>query len=182
MTEANLQGLVPVLGIGSRDGAVDFYVSWLGFALDWEWREAPGRPSIIAISRDGIGMMLNEAVPARDAWLTLKVRDLRALAEEWNGRRPSSAEIIIEPPYEIPTVMLTDPFGNRLHFAQPVDAEEERRRRERAERMRALVRERLDRGDGCPTPAELVAAIGPPVGLAMDVLCEFPEYDPDRAR
>ena len=57
----NIATIIPVFGIGSYDEAVAHYVDWLGFNLDWEWRSAPGRPVIMAISRPGVGLMLNEA-------------------------------------------------------------------------------------------------------------------------
>ena len=34
----------PVLRIGSYEEAVDHYADWLGFKLEWDWREAPGQP------------------------------------------------------------------------------------------------------------------------------------------
>jgi hypothetical protein len=43
--------------------------------------------------------------------------------------------------------------------------------------MRDFIRQRLAEGKPCPTPEEVVEAIGRPPGLAMDVLGEFPEYE-----
>ncbi len=60
MTEQNITGVVPVLGINSYEEAVSHYVNKLGFNLDWEWREAPGKPAIISVSRDNVSIMLNE--------------------------------------------------------------------------------------------------------------------------
>ena len=170
--------VVPVFGIGSYDEAVAYYVDWLGFNLDWEWREAPGRPVIMAISRDGVSLMLNEHPRSSSgSWLNLKVTDLGALAEEWNARRPDSVVVEVGPPYDIPTVSLRDPFGNRLDFEQPVSPKEQDARRRRASLMRDYIRQRLADGEACPTPEEVIEAIGRPLGLAMDILCEFPEYE-----
>ena len=175
-----MQSLTPVLRIDSAAKALAHYVDWLGFELDWEWREAPGRPAILSISRDDISIMLNEADDVGGkAWLTVAVDDLQALAEEWNRRRPGSAKIEIGPPYEIPSVWIEDPSGNRIDFQQPVSTQEQALRDERGERMRELVRGRLDAGEPCPTPESLVEACGRPIGLAIQVLGEFPEYRPD---
>lgn len=70
--------------------AVAHYVDWLGFNLDWEWREAPGRSVIMAISHDGVSLMLNEDDERSvGSWLTLSVTHLQALADEWNPKRPN---------------------------------------------------------------------------------------------
>lgn len=173
-----ITGMVPVFGIRSYEEAVAHYVDWLGFNLDWEWREAPGRRVIMAISRDGVSLMLNEDdESAIGSWLTLNVTNLYALADEWNDRRHHSVTVAIEPPYDIPSIFLTDPFGNRMDFQQPISAEEKEARKHRASLMRDYIRQRLADGNSCPTPQEVVDAIGRPLGLAMDILCEFPEYE-----
>jgi hypothetical protein len=178
MTKPKVTEIVPVLGIGSYNEAVAHYVDWLGFNLDWEWREAPGRPVIMAISRDGVSLMLNEhpSSPAASA-LTVKVTDIEGFAREWNARRPDAVTVAIEAPYDIPSIFLRDPFGNSLDFQQPVSTEEEEARTVRASGMRDFIRQRLAEGKPCPTPEEVVEAIGRPPGLAMDILGEFPEYE-----
>ena len=170
--------VVPVFTIGSYDEAVVFYVDWLGFSLDWEWREAPGRPVVMAISRDGVSLMLVEQTDSPSAsWLNLKVDDLGAFAEEWNSRRPNSVTVGVSPPYEIPTVSLQDPFGNRLDFEQPVSAEEQAARDARIPHMREYIRHRLADHGVCPAPEQVVEAVGGPIGLAIEIMGEFPEYE-----
>jgi hypothetical protein len=177
MKTAAITGMVPVLGIRSFDQAITHYLDWLGFTLDWEWRAAPGQPAIVSITRNAVSLMLNEhEEAATGAWLTLNVDDLGELERERNERRPESAAIVVEAPYDIPTMVITDPFGNRLHFSEPLSAAENARRAERAEAMRAFIRGELDAGRPCPTPEAVVEACGRPPGLAMDVLGEFPEY------
>lgn len=39
----NMTRIGPVLRILSYEDAVAYYVDWLGFTIDWEWRETPGR-------------------------------------------------------------------------------------------------------------------------------------------
>jgi hypothetical protein len=170
-----ITGWYPVLGIRSYDEALAYYVEFLGFNLDWEWRRAPGSPVIMSVSRDRVSLGLNES-HAPGSWLNLFVTDVQALADEWNGRRPNSVTVVVEPPYDIPTIQLTDPFGNRMHFQQPVDAVEQETRRGRAVPMREYIRQRLAAGHPCPTPEEVVRAVGRPLGIAIEVLNEFPEY------
>ena len=63
-----------------------------------------------------------------------------------------------------------------MDFSQPLSEEEETARRVRGEEMRAYIRSCLDAGQACPTSQQVVDAVGRPPGLAIDVLCEFPEY------
>ncbi len=173
-----ITGMVPVFGINSYEAALAHYVDWLGFNIDWEWREAPGRPVIMSISRGEVSLMLNEGDDqSMGSWLTLNVTDLQALADEWNERKPGVAIVAISPPYDIPSIFLTDPFGNRMDFQQPLSDEETATRKNLTAKMRDYIRERINNGNTCPTPQEVVDAIGRPIGMAMDVLCEFPEYE-----
>ena len=175
---SNISGITPVLGIKSYEDAVAHYVDWLGFNLDWEWREAPGRPVIMAISRDDVSLMLNESPDsAMGSWITLGVTGIQALADEWNGRRSGSATVVEGPPYEILEIHVTDSCGNRLVFQQQPSAQEKAEREARRPEIRSYIRQQLSAGASCPTPAEVVEAIGGPIGMAMEILCEFPEYE-----
>ena len=172
-----IDNLVPVFGIDSYADAKAHYADWLGFQIDWEWREAEGQPVIMALSRDAAAFMLNEypnaAAPAQ---VTLKVTNLEGLVAEWNARRPGGAKIVVEPPYEFPSCRIVDSSGNELAFQQPLSAEEQAVRARNRERMQRHVRQRLARGEPFPTPEELRKAIGPDLGTATEVLNEFPGY------
>jgi len=177
MAEQNFKSWHPVLGVRSMKKAVDFYVDWLGFQLDGEWEEAPGEPKIAWISRDGMEIALTEDpdTPA-NVWLNIKVVDAQVLADEWNERRPGTVEVISGAPYDFPVIYLTDPFGNRIHIQQPLTEEEEAARRARVPEMRAFIAQCLAEGKPVPSPDEIVAAVGPSVGIAIEVLNEFPDY------
>ena len=75
-----------------------------------------------------------------------------------------------------PVIYLTDPFGNHIHVQQPLTEEEEAERRARIPEMRDFVAQRLAEKKSVPSPEEIVAAVGPSVGIAIEVLNEFPEY------
>jgi catechol 2,3-dioxygenase-like lactoylglutathione lyase family enzyme len=117
---AEFAQLVPSLRIGSYTEAVAFYVDWLGFHLDWEWREADDQPVIMHVSRSGQAMFLNEyPVGVFGTQLLVHVSDLDAYADELNARRADSATIFLEPPNKIPSLRFTDPFGNYIGFQGP---------------------------------------------------------------
>jgi hypothetical protein len=167
----------PVLRIASYDDAVEHYVDWLGFQLDWEWRRSPGEPVIMAVSRDGIGLMLTEAglddgVPAR-SWVTLEVSDIDAFAVELNSRRPGSATVLVEAPYDVASIPVRDTAGNLIDFQQPTSREERSRREALRETMRKAAAEFQQREERLPTAAELVDLAGRPAGVAYEVLTEL---------
>ncbi len=177
MTRPRIESMVPVLGIDDYAAAREHYVEWLGFQVDWEWREAPGEPVIMAISRDAASFMLNEYANAMPgSWVTLKVANLAGLVAEWEARRPGAASIVVEPPYEFPSCRIVDPSGNVLHFQEPLSETEQAARAGNRARMQDFVRGRLERGEPLPTPEELRAAVGPDLGTAVEVLNEFPDY------
>ncbi len=173
--------IVPTLRIESYEEAVAHYVEWLGFELDWEWRAEPDSPVIMHISRDDQSLFLQEHGDCSVGTnLLLVVTDLDALADEWNVRRPNSVTVVLGAPFDIREIHLTDPFGNHMTFQQPPTAAEESEMEERASLMRDYIRRRLVDGGECATPAKVVEEIGGPIGLAMQVLGEFPEYGRSR--
>jgi len=167
----------PVLRIGSYEEALDHYADWLGFKLEWEWREAPGQPVIAAFSRDGVEFMVNEYPDTLGpVELHLNVKNLDALVEEWNARRPGSAEVKIGPPGEFPEARIADPWGNVIAFEGKEDVAEQNRKVSIRPKMREYVQAQLDAGRGFPTPEEVRSVVGPPLAAAIDVLNEFPGY------
>ena len=55
-----LQALIPVLRIFDGTLAKQFYVDWLGFALDWEHQLDAYAPTYIQVSRDAGVLHLSE--------------------------------------------------------------------------------------------------------------------------
>jgi catechol 2,3-dioxygenase-like lactoylglutathione lyase family enzyme len=175
--EPELQAPRPALRVGDFARAIEHYVDWLGFRLDSEWREAPGMPAIGFLSRDHFVFMINEHPGAPGpASVHLDVSHLDSLAEEWNQRRPGSVTIRRAPPYEFPEVVIEDPWGNCLFFEGKLEAEEQARRAIVRQQMNAHVERELAAGRGLPTPEGLRDAVGPPLGVAMEVLNAYPEY------
>ena len=168
----------PVLPINSWEECRAHYADWLGFNLDWEWREASGQPVIAAFSRDEIEFMVNETPGTLGpVELHLDVRNLNALEAEWNSRRSGSVKIYTAPPYEFPEIRIKDPFGNVFCF-EGKDQKELQQRLDRVRpKMRRYVQEQIDAGRELPTPEEIRDVVGPPLGLAIEVLNEFPGYE-----
>ena len=115
--------IVPVLIIGSYEETISHYVDWLGFNVDWEYREEQ-LPFVISITRDGFSFMLteldtsSESETSTGSWTVIYVSDIEAMSEELNSRRSNSVKIQLYPPYDIAQVHVKDPWKNLLVFEQ----------------------------------------------------------------
>ena len=112
-----IENIVPVFGVGSYEETVSHYVEWLGFKVDWEYREEQ-LPFVISITSDGFSFMLAEAETSNGSWTTIYVSDLEAMSEELNSRRSNSVKIEIYPPNDIAQIHVMDPWKNLLVFEQ----------------------------------------------------------------
>ena len=116
-TKPTIDNIVPVLSVGSYEETVSHYVEWLGFNVDWEYREEQ-LPFVISITRDGFSFMLAESETSTGSWTTIYVSDLDAMSEELNSRRSNSVKIELYPPNDIAQIHVIDPWKNLLVFEQ----------------------------------------------------------------
>jgi len=112
-----IDNIVPVLSVGSYEETVSHYVEWLGFKVDWEYREEQ-LPFVISITRDGFSFMLAESETSNGSWTTIYVSDLEEMSEELNSRRSNSVKIELYPPNDIAQIHVIDPWKNLLVFEQ----------------------------------------------------------------
>jgi catechol 2,3-dioxygenase-like lactoylglutathione lyase family enzyme len=164
----------PTLRIGSAREAIAFYVDWLGFNLDWEWRRDADSPAIVHVSRDGQAIFLSEDDSGSfGAQLNITVSDLDTFACELETRRPGEATVYIEPPYDIPSIRLSDPFGNHIGFQQRQSDAEQTARDEKTSELRALIRQYHAKHGETPTLEYLLEHLEVSFGLAIEVIAEF---------
>ena len=116
-TKPTIDNIVPVLSVGSYEETVSHYVEWLGFNVDWEYREEQ-LPFVISITRDGFSFMLAESETSTGSWTTIYVSDLDAMSEGLNSRRSNSVKIELYPPNDIAQIHVIDPWKNLLVFEQ----------------------------------------------------------------
>ena len=99
---------IPVLRIFDVEKARQFYVGFLGFRVDWEHRFEPGFPLYLQVSRDGLVLHLSEhhgdGSPAPAWWWGYGYSRPGLEVAPWNAR----------------VMEVTDPFGNRLRFNEPI--------------------------------------------------------------
>lgn len=111
--------VIPVLRMFDVPKAHEFYVGFLGFAIDWEHRFEEGFPLYTQLSRDGCVLHLSEhhgdACPG--ASLRIAVGDIDALHAELSARRYGYGRPGVEAmPWGLRELQAHDPFGNRLIF------------------------------------------------------------------
>ena len=114
---------VPMLRIFDVAKAREFYVDYLGCAVDWEHRFGEDFPLYMQVSRAGLQLHLTEhhgdACPG--AAVFFWVEGLDAFHAELAARPYTYAKPQIETaPWQARVLHLTDPFGNRLHFNERV--------------------------------------------------------------
>ncbi len=116
-----LQMGIPVLRIFDETKAKQFYLDFLGFAMDWDHRFAPDLPLYMQVSRSGLQLHLSEhhgdASPGSTVFVRMEGID--ALHAELTARRYAYSRPGIEE--DGPggrTLQVPDPFGNRIRFCE----------------------------------------------------------------
>ena len=110
---------IPILRIFDYRVAIEFYVDWLGFTIDWEHEFEEGTPKYMEIVKDGLTLHLSEhhgdATPGSKVFLWcrgLKEYHEILINRKYKNNRPGLKETF----YGSWAVEVIDPFGNRLSF------------------------------------------------------------------
>jgi hypothetical protein len=117
----SLEACHPALRIFDVVLAKSFYLQWLGFHLDWEYRPENGGPSIMGVSRDKAVLCLTEHYGDGSpcAKLFIGTDDLDELHQEIMQRPNPFMRPGLETAEWCEKFMtVIDPFGNRLVFAE----------------------------------------------------------------
>ncbi|WP_249689712.1 glyoxalase superfamily protein [Stappia sp. WLB 29] len=117
-----LDQAVPIVRIFDVAKASEFYFGFLGFSLDWEHRYGENFPVYMQVSRSGLRLHLSEhagdATPGGNMCVYMTgIRDLhRELqAKDYRYMKPG-----LEDQGGRLELQVTDPFGNRIRFMEPV--------------------------------------------------------------
>ena len=109
--------VIPIFRIFDYNKAIEFYVDWLGFKIDWEHTFIEKSPIYMQVSRDGIVLHLSEhhgdSTPGSKAYITID--DVKTLykeicAKDYKYNRPG----LEQAPWNAPCFEVIDPFGNKL--------------------------------------------------------------------
>ena len=114
---------VPIFRIFDVAKAREFYVDFLGFTVDWEHRFGDNFPLYAQVSRGSIVLHLSEhhgdACPGSATMIMLQGIDAyhrEVTAKDYRYYKPG----IEDEPWGARAMKVTDPFGNRLLFAEPI--------------------------------------------------------------
>lgn len=120
---------IPILRIFSVEKAMDFYVDFLGFRIDWEHRFGDNFPLYAQVSRSGLRMHLSEhhgdATPGATVFVWMRgiaAYHAELAAKDYRYAKPG----LEEAPWDAKVMEVTDPFGNRLRFSEPNSADDPR--------------------------------------------------------
>jgi uncharacterized glyoxalase superfamily protein PhnB len=115
--------IVPVLRMFDERKAKEFYVDFLGFAVEFEHRFGDNFPLYMGLALADCRVHLSEhhgdACPG--AQVRIQTSDVEGLsarlaAKDYRYAKPGQPETT---PWGTKELVLTDPFGNRLRFVQP---------------------------------------------------------------
>ncbi|MES2780859.1 MAG: glyoxalase superfamily protein [Bacteroidota bacterium] len=113
---------IPTFRILDYQTAIDFYVDFLDFEIDWEHRFGPSDPVYMQISLNGLMLHLSENNRFRtDAVVFVDTKNIKAFHKELQERNPiRKIQEIERTPWQTLQLEIKDPFGNLLRFNENV--------------------------------------------------------------
>ena len=117
----------PCFGIKDYDEAMSHYLGFLGFKVDFEWRESANAPVYMGISRgvspgitEGeIALNLTEHRVPLGASVLADVEDVHAFLDDLKSRRPELEVVIYDQAWGKTELHLKDPWENLMTFTSP---------------------------------------------------------------
>jgi catechol 2,3-dioxygenase-like lactoylglutathione lyase family enzyme len=123
------QKTIPIVRIFDVTKAKEFYVGFLGFAVDWEHHFAENTPAYLQVSRAGLTLHLSEhhgdACPGSTVfiWMTgIEEFHREITTKGYKYLRPGIETTF----YNAQCVEVIDPFGNRIRFNENITPESDR--------------------------------------------------------
>ena len=116
--------LYPTIRIFSEEKAKEFYVDFLGCAVDWEHRFEPGSPLFLQIKRGNLVLRLSEhhGDGSPGIHITIDTTDLDAFHKELSDKKYKYMRPGIEQTeWGTRDLSVWDPFGNKLTFSERVE-------------------------------------------------------------
>lgn len=119
-----IQAPIPVFRIFDVEKAREFYLDFLEFEVDWEHRFGDAAPVYMQISRAAFRLHLSEhfgdGTPGACVFIPIagiETLQQELLAKNYKHARPG----LLDQSWGVREMHLTDPFGNKLRFAQAVE-------------------------------------------------------------
>lgn len=111
--------ITPILRIFDYDKAIEFYVGYLGFQIDWEHTFHDNAPIYLQISKGDLKLHLSEhygdGTPGTK--ILIEYKGLKAYHKELKTKNYKYLNPgITKAPWKSKCMNLIDPFGNKLNF------------------------------------------------------------------
>lgn len=114
-----MERAVPVLQIDEYQAAVDYYVTGLGFEIDFEHRHEPGFPVFMCIKRREVYIQLSEHGRGHSgSEVYVFINDLQSFYERCVANEIPTHGPPDQKAWGNTDLVLTDPFRNTLRFSQ----------------------------------------------------------------
>ena len=120
--------VIPVLRIFDYNKAVEFYVDWLGFTINWEHTFEPNTPVYMEVEKDGIVFHLSEhhgdGSPNTHVFIWCDgVKDYHTelINKKYKYNRPGIEETF----YGALAFTVNDPFNNKISFNEKLPEHKE---------------------------------------------------------
>lgn len=115
--------IIPILRIFDYDKAIEFYINWLGFKVDWEHRFDDNAPLYFQVSLESIVLHLSEhhgdGTPGTQ--VRINCTDLKEYHQTITGKNYKYGRPGLEKTfYGTWSVTVHDPFGNQLIFDEEI--------------------------------------------------------------
>ena len=119
-----VEKVIPVLRIFDYKKAIEFYVDWLGFKVNWEHTFDDNAPLYMEIERDGFLIHLSEhhgdGTPGTNVFVWCKgIKDFHAeiINKKYKYNKPGLDKTF----YGALSVKVIDPFQNQVIFNEKID-------------------------------------------------------------
>lgn len=115
--------VIPILRIFDYQKAIEFYIDWLGFEINWEHTFHEGAPIYMEVEKDGIVFHLSEhhgdGTPGSHVFIWC--RGVKEYHEELINKKYKYNKPGLEKTfYESLTFIVIDPFNNKISFNQRI--------------------------------------------------------------
>lgn len=119
--EFKLKG-IPTFKIVDYKKAIEFYIDFLGFTIDWEHRFGPNEPVYMQVSKNDLILHLTENERFQTGMIVfVETKGIDFLQKEINEKSAQSVTISLTD-WGTKQIEIEDPFGNMLRFNENVQA------------------------------------------------------------
>ncbi len=114
--------VMPIFKISDYNKAVQFYVDWLGFKIDWQLEKKEENSIYLQISKGKITLHLtNNTSDNSPGKAFVEVEGVQRYYQQLVGKKvPFEKPVLGQSAWSELSMEVTDPFGNKLLFSEKV--------------------------------------------------------------